>query len=315
MKAADRNLAVIKLQERPTFTKIVDIMRQVALALQHLHDADVVHGDLKPLNVVRSADDGKEKYMLIDLDSAVCIGTGRVGLKHSTAYDPPEGMLAVAGLQKFPLAHPSWDIHSYGVILFELLTSTQLFPRNAMNDDIEDIETKRRLCLWHGPTPAILDKIRKADLGSVDPSQVEAACHLVEWCLQDADKRPTIAQIRKHKLFQASDKLPPRPLLSDGRWFLAWHIFISHMQVQASGEAARLAQMIEFLGGLPWLDMKATNLTEEGMVFSVRNSKAFVLLLTSDVLSRPFCLLEINTAIKAGRFCIVGRRIDVLIAI
>ena len=32
MNAADRNLAVIKLQERPTFQQIVRIMRQVALA-------------------------------------------------------------------------------------------------------------------------------------------------------------------------------------------------------------------------------------------------------------------------------------------
>ena len=77
-------------------------------------------------------------------------------------------------------------------------------------------------------------------------------------------------------------------------------MFISHMQVQANGEAARLAQMIEHLGGLPWLDMKATNLTAEGMKCGVRNSKAFVLLLTSDVLTRPFCLLEINTAIDSG---------------
>ena len=72
--------------------------------------------------------------------------------------------------------------------------------------------------------------------------------------------------------------------------------------MQANGEAARLAQMIEHLGGLPWLDMKATDLTIEGMKCGVRNSKAFVLLLTSDVLTRPFCLLEINTAINAGRY-------------
>ena len=78
------------------------------------------------------------------------------------------------------------------------------------------------------------------------------------------------------------------------------HTLLSHVQAQANGEAARLAQMIEHLGGLPWLDMKATNLTVEGMKSGVRNSKVFVLLLTSDVLTRPFCLLEIKTAIDAG---------------
>ena len=187
MDAADRNLAVIKLQERPTLKQIIHIMQQVALALQHLHVKGVVHGDLKPLNIVRSSEE--DRYMLIDLDAAVRIGGGRymVG-KHSTAYDPPEGMVAIAGMQEFPKAHTSWDIHSYGVILFELLTSTPLFPRNAMNDNIEDMEAKRQLCLWHGPTPAMLDKIRKAKLGSVD--QVEAACHLGEWCLQVGSANP-----------------------------------------------------------------------------------------------------------------------------
>jgi len=86
--------------------------------------------------------------------------------------------------------------------------------------------------------------------------------------------------------------------------------FISHMQVQANGEAVRLAQMTKHLGGLPWLDMKATNLTSEGMKCAVRNSKAFVLLLTSDVLTRPFCLLEINTAIDAGIPIIILREDD-----
>ena len=276
-------------------------MRQVALALQHLHDNGVVHADLKPLNIVRCPGSSHEKYMLIDLDAAARIGVERVGRKHSSAYVPPEGMVAIAGLRDFPVAHPSWDIHSYGVILFELLTSTPLFPRNAMDDNIEHIEARRQLCLWHGPTPGMLDMMRKAKLGSVDARQMEAACHLVEWCLQDAAKRPTIAQILGHNLFEPNNALPPRKPLSDGRWFQTWHMFISHMQAQANGEAARLAQMIEHLGGLPWLDMKATDLTAGGMMYGVRNSKAFVLLLTSDVLTRPFCILEIHTAINAGR--------------
>ena len=79
------NLATIKLQERPNFEQMIRIMQQVALALQHLHDDGVVHGDLKPLNIVRSTEDGQEKYMLIDLDAAVRIGVDRVGHKYSSA--------------------------------------------------------------------------------------------------------------------------------------------------------------------------------------------------------------------------------------
>lgn len=83
-----------------------------------------------------------------------------------------------------------------------------------------------------------------------------------------------------------------------------------HTQVQANGEAARLAQMIEHLGGMPWLDMKAANLTAEGMKHGVRRSDVFILFLTSDVLTRPYCLLEIITAMDAGKHIMILREED-----
>ena len=156
MEAADRNLAVIKLQERPSLAEIVGLMCQVAQALHHLHHRGVLHGDIKPLNVVRTS---TQVYKLIDLDAAARIGQDKAGRKYSSAYVPPEGMRAIMGLADFPVAHPSWDVFSFGALLFELLTSTPLFPRNARNDNIEDIEFNRQLCLWHGPTPAMLDKV------------------------------------------------------------------------------------------------------------------------------------------------------------
>ena len=39
-------------------------------------------------------------------------------------------------LVQFPVAHPSWDVHSFGVLFFEMLVSTHLFPCNARNDNI-----------------------------------------------------------------------------------------------------------------------------------------------------------------------------------
>ena len=121
-----------------------------------------------------------------------------------------------------------------------------------------------------------------------------------------------MGQILEHRVFnpgvnevQLSD-----PRGGDGRVYPSWHVFISHMQIQSNGEAARLAEMIEYLGGMPWQDMKSTNLTEEGMKHGVLNSKVLVLLLTSDLLTRPFCLLEIKTAIDANIPIIILREED-----
>ena len=120
-----------------------------------------------------------------------------------------------------------------------------------------------------------------------------------------------MAQILEHRVFNPGvNELQLSDPRGDGRFFPSWHMFISHMQIQSNGEAARLAQMIEYLGGMPWLDMKATNLTQEGMKHGVLNSKVFVLLLTSDVLTRPFCLLEIKTAIDGNIPIIILREED-----
>jgi serine/threonine protein kinase len=73
---------------------------QMVKALEHLHSHNVIHGDLKPLNIVRS-----QGYLkLIDLDAAVKYTTEEdsratqgqgesIGMKYSTAYLPPEMIL------------------------------------------------------------------------------------------------------------------------------------------------------------------------------------------------------------------------------
>ncbi|RQM24057.1 hypothetical protein B5M09_007610 [Aphanomyces astaci] len=53
MPAADRSLEDIFLKERPSEAQVIDMIKQVAAALDHLHSHRIVHGDLKKLNVLR----------------------------------------------------------------------------------------------------------------------------------------------------------------------------------------------------------------------------------------------------------------------
>lgn len=57
----------------------------MAEALQHMHQKGVLHGDVKPLNIMRC--DGRVK--LIDLDASASTLTGYSGGKSSSAYVPP----------------------------------------------------------------------------------------------------------------------------------------------------------------------------------------------------------------------------------
>ncbi len=64
---------------------VKNVIGSIAEALNFLHDAGMIHGDLKPNNVVRI----DNRYKLIDLDASTII-MGVLGSKYSLAYSPPE---------------------------------------------------------------------------------------------------------------------------------------------------------------------------------------------------------------------------------
>ena len=91
MDAADRNLLQIYQQERPNLNAVRLIIQQVCEAVSHLHDHDLMHGDLKMLNIVRFQLDGR--YRLIDFDASAPISVESpryAAAKFSSAVLPPE---------------------------------------------------------------------------------------------------------------------------------------------------------------------------------------------------------------------------------
>ena len=123
------------------------VMQQIGKAVEHLHGRNIIHGDLKPLNIMKVVEvqvneNGKsgnvDRWKLIDLDAAAEIGHP-AGKKWSTGYAPPELLTSADGevMVKHAavessalLAHPSFDIWSIGVILYLLITGEPLFKNN-----------------------------------------------------------------------------------------------------------------------------------------------------------------------------------------
>ena len=147
------------------------VFTQLARCVQHLHSRGLLHGDVKPLNIVRVG----TKWKLIDLDAACRMNTDKdkdtdtcsVGFKSSTAYVPPElfriveehggGRRAVlrSADRAHPLAaHPSFDIWSLGCVLYQLCHADvlPLFPEADQDDNIvadQDAgEALLRLATW-----------------------------------------------------------------------------------------------------------------------------------------------------------------------
>jgi len=91
MVMGDRSLDSIFRSERPDSNSIRLILKQIVEDADHLHGKGkgIIHGDIKPLNVVREAH--TNSYKLIDLDAAVKIGKTAVQ-KFSSANTPPEAL-------------------------------------------------------------------------------------------------------------------------------------------------------------------------------------------------------------------------------
>ena len=130
------------------FASKLDIARQIATALIHVHSAGIIHRDLKPANIfvepsgrIKVMDFGIARSMASALtQTKILIGTPE--------YMSPE---QVKGQPATPLS----DISSFGVILYELFTGVRPFSGNTA-----DILYK----IVHESLP--LEPLRKSELPS-----------------------------------------------------------------------------------------------------------------------------------------------------
>ena len=122
---------------RRYFDRVAGLGRQAALALEHAHQAGIVHRDVKPGNLLL---DLRAQLWVTDFGLAQVIGdpgltiTGE--LLGTLRYASPEQVLARRGI----VDHRS-DVYSLGATLYELLTLRPPFEgrdRNALIQQIAD---------------------------------------------------------------------------------------------------------------------------------------------------------------------------------
>ncbi len=218
-------------------------MRQVGRCLQALHDEELVHGDLKKRNILRMRDSkGEAFYVLCDLNASNVVGE-TLGWT-SPAYAPPE----LAKIQctcpcrsetltwrsqmckacRMQSVEKSFDVWSFGVVLFEMCAGRTLFRQDVSNDDLVDEIDCCRLCVWLTISDEELEPILSSASVAVSEAERAAAKHLVRWCLSsDPLLRPSIGEILEHQFFSVDSTLPaPQPTMQ-----LRYHGFMSHAQV------------------------------------------------------------------------------------
>ncbi|KAF0719461.1 Aste57867_1023 [Aphanomyces stellatus] len=176
MPAADRSLEDIYLKERPGENEQRILLQQVAEGLQHLHKNELVHGDVKKLNVIRVG----HRLKLIDLDAATDF-RDPVGAKFSSGCLPPELFYKLESAEEIDLhsnhwanvestnqelwqkvkpkgnfvvksyrhkedelpytlvkAHPSLDVWAFGALMYKMCSGEELVATDKNQDVLDD---------------------------------------------------------------------------------------------------------------------------------------------------------------------------------
>jgi serine/threonine protein kinase len=117
--------------------RVARLIHDAAAALQSVHDQQIVHRDVKPANLILTADGSRVVLMdfgLAKSQSTALTATRSGGLLGTLRYSAPE-QLAAANVAIGPTA----DVRGLGVTMWELLTRQRLFA-NA--------EDERQLATW-----------------------------------------------------------------------------------------------------------------------------------------------------------------------
>ena len=121
------------------------VVRQVVLALQHMHGLGVVHRDLKPENLLLVSQAAEAHVKVADFGLASLLGDPPGGEHGEVAgtitYMAPE-LLGDAVREDALAVGPGLDVWSLGVVLFNLLSGYQPFDPKG---NIDDNELQRRI--------------------------------------------------------------------------------------------------------------------------------------------------------------------------
>nr|WP_315486759.1 protein kinase [uncultured Undibacterium sp.] len=118
-----RTLRQLMETQPPTAQEAIDIIRQIAQAMQEAHSAGLIHGDLKPSNLMQ-----EPSGVIRILDFGLATQADRDATT-SLVQSDPQGTIAYMAPEILTgsILRPSADIYALGVIFYELLTGARPF--------------------------------------------------------------------------------------------------------------------------------------------------------------------------------------------
>ncbi|HTU24921.1 MAG TPA: serine/threonine-protein kinase [Pirellulales bacterium] len=232
----------IERQGRLPYAEACRLVRHAALALEHLHEAEIIHRDLRPANLWI---DGQEQLKVIDFgaarDALAFLDhtdgdrelTRQGTLLGDYAYSAPEAA--------FDARKADWrsDVYALGCVLYQALAGQPPFVhKNPMKvAQAHALETPRPLSLLAPDVPAALEDLARRLLA------------------KEPDQRPTVAEVdwNLQRYVADSDLAMPAARQTWNPAYLAWIEELNAGQPLEIEPAARTGLSEDMTDFLDWL--------------------------------------------------------------
>jgi hypothetical protein len=187
------------LQNKTNIFSIPLIIRQVLKALSYLHKNRILHGDIKPENIVITVDNNLDiETKLLDFGLAMSLGDERKLMSGTLRYLAPEILLHGSPNS------PATDLYALGVSLVESILSMEVPGSNEMNETFFEkayVELNGTLASAGMRNPSALSAFI-LDLCRVDPSdRMQDAKEAIRSFEMIADKLTPGQQIQISNIF------------------------------------------------------------------------------------------------------------------
>ncbi|CAD8105687.1 unnamed protein product [Paramecium primaurelia] len=166
-------------QKQFTKYKIKDIIKQIIIAIQYIHQMGIMHRDIKPENIYITQDD---IVKIGDFGCSIQKGQRRKTFCGTPEYMSPEIILSSNNMIQYGGYDEKVDIWAIGILLFELFNNTVPF-RDINRDKQQDRICREEIVFKKDEDPLYVDFVQR--------------------CLhKDPNQRANLEQLRQHPYLQ-----------------------------------------------------------------------------------------------------------------